>query len=557
MRSKSKTIRHNILEPKKEEDKEQNGGTLQKSRNNEESFANETECRARAADERKKFEEEEALKERARAERRLAARNRRLLEYKLTSIQREKVDAYIKALRRRRLHENQKYQSRPSRGYQDIRVRAAKEPRDRDSLQRSKDLDNNKYRFLKENSRARDNKKISGHLSISEHKHNNRKQLLPLSESLRAGNLRKQIEKQERDIKKKEAPKDNPGPLVSRIPMGILSASLPWLKVRHNTIVTESEHQIILRGLNVHGFDEIPPDPSLGFMTAAGIGEEELGAICQRWNANVIRVPLNQEWALYGTNSWTASDYLEEIDRIIARAALCGAYTILCLQRLDSTSIFGTRPGPNGSRIANYIAPRPNADSIGFWQLMSERYQDEPAVIFDLYSSPHRALDDDLTGISPTWITWAMWARVLVAEIRRIRPSSLCLVSGLEFATDISGFPLRGSRETEIIPNLVYAIHIYPWIKQISWQAIDSLQRKVPIFVSEWGGRPQDAFWGEAIASQLRSRMIGWTASGLKLEYGLNDSNKKWLYEVQQPFNSMIKRAIALRDHRAERSLYT
>ena len=75
-----------------------------------------------------------------------------------------------------------------------------------------------------------------------------------------------------------------------------------------------------------------------------------------------------------------------------------------------------------GDARPNVLAPQPDYDAIGMWRILGERYADEPAVLFDLYSTPHPALPDDLTGMYSEWESWRLWTRLAIADLRRVHP---------------------------------------------------------------------------------------------------------------------------------------
>ena len=88
--------------------------------------------------------------------------------------------------------------------------------------------------------------------------------------------------------------------------------------------------------------------------------EGDLREMIERWGANVVRLPLNQDFALNGRADRSAEDYLRAIDRVVDWAARFGAYTILDLQWLDAD----TPRGLNGDGTINRVPPLPDARSI-------------------------------------------------------------------------------------------------------------------------------------------------------------------------------------------------
>jgi hypothetical protein len=131
---------------------------------------------------------------------------------------------------------------------------------------------------------------------------------------------------------------------------------------------------------------------------------------------------------------------------------------------LDDVTVFGTRPGPGGERLPNFIAPMPDYDSIGMWRVLGERYASEPAVLFDLYTAPHPPLEDDLSGFTSDWDLWTLWVQVIAADLRRLHPRALIFVSGL---VDGTGWAVSHSARLAI-PNR-FILRISTLAGQIPW----------------------------------------------------------------------------------------
>lgn len=329
--------------------------------------------------------------------------------------------------------------------------------------------------------------------------------------------------------------------LLDRIPSGSISGSLPWLRVSGNRVVDLDSVHVRLRGVNLPGLDSSPVDSELGFAAGAGITRETIDTVLS-WGTNVIRVAINQQRVLKGSGVLSGWDYLADLDWIIRHAAEGGAYTMLSLRRLDESTVFGTLPGANAERLPNVIAPQPDYDTVGMWRLIGERYSDEPAVLFDLYTSPHSALVDDLTGFDTDWDLWTLWVRMIVAELRRQHPRALCFVSGLNWAADLSGLPIVGT-EGQPIPNLVYSAHVYPR-RDTPLAAICALSRSHPVFVTEWGGWQSDISWGERTAMVLRDVVAGWTAAHWNAEPPLIQASGSRL--APTAFGAVVRRELAM-----------
>ena len=291
---------------------------------------------------------------------------------------------------------------------------------------------------------------------------------------------------------------------------GELSNELPKLATSANRIVVAATGQtILLRGVNRSGLEWAEPDED-GFCSAAGISRVEIEFIVKVWGCNIIRLPLNQDWALNGRGEHSADAYLKDLDRVVRWASFVGAYTLLDLQWLDADRPFG------GNR--NFVAPLPNLQSLDFWHLLASRYSDEPAVLYDLFNEPHDRLADDphpliredgvvypLTQRRVTTAEWHPWALRLIDVIRSIHPEALIFVSGINWGYDLRGMPLNRA-------NLVYSTHVYR-NKGCNWaDAFGDLAGSAPVFAGEWGGESEDLEWGQALAGYFDTLEMGWTA---------------------------------------------
>ena len=116
---------------------------------------------------------------------------------------------------------------------------------------------------------------------------------------------------------------------------------------------------------------------------------------------------------------------------------------------------------------------------------------------------------------------WQPWALRLVAEIRAAHPTSVIFVSGVRWAYDLRGFPLR-RRSGHPVEGLVYSTHVYPWTTIGLWpgrrpeqewhRAFGHLAAAYPVFAGEWGGGPSDVDWGRRLLAYLEATTVGWTA---------------------------------------------
>ena len=175
-------------------------------------------------------------------------------------------------------------------------------------------------------------------------------------------------------------------PLLARVPAGLLSAALPWLRVAANRLYTVAGDSIVLRGVSLC----LPGDNGLPAIDCL--------AAMLNWGVNVVRLRLDTD----------QTDY-EALDELIALSAARGAYTVLAAGRT------------------------PLAGASVLWRRLARRYTDEPAVLFELDSArpaPH-----------------SLYLRFMLANLRAEHPAAVCLApctpEGADDAlTAIDGEPL-------------------------------------------------------------------------------------------------------------------
>jgi endoglucanase len=301
---------------------------------------------------------------------------------------------------------------------------------------------------------------------------------------------------------------------------GELSHGLPALITSGNRILrSDTMNPMLLRGINRSGLEYSEPSAA-GFLDGAQLTEDELREIVVNWRANIIRLPFNQDWCLRGRNGRSAEEYLASLDMVISWTAALGGYTILDLQWLDADTVFGYTEDERGVQRANHVPPTPNADTILLWRTLAGRYQNEPAVLFDLLNEPHDALPDDFLPIHLVGSDgeifdsydsvvgpeeWVSWATLLTAEVRKIRPDGIVMVGGVDWAFDLRRIRVNA-------PNIVYSAHIYSNRKLDDWGKSLGAWNEVPVLVGEWGGKEEDLDFGRKLANLSRQRGLGWTA---------------------------------------------
>jgi endoglucanase len=310
----------------------------------------------------------------------------------------------------------------------------------------------------------------------------------------------------------------------------MMTNALPWLTTAANRIVIAGNGAtVVLRGINRSGLEYAAP-VSGDFLAGAHMTFGEFEEIIDDWGARAVRIPFSQSRVL---DAETSAAYLHALDTAIDWAASLGAYVLLDLQWLDPAVSYGTTAGG----ALNRIAPLPSPESLEAWRILADRYQNEPAVLFDIYNEPHSRLPDDphvpraVRSDGSEYqlvhgrVTAAVWRRVaarLVRTIREVHPRALIFVSGVSWGYDLRDVPLDPAEAGP--EGIVYAAHAYRSSMfergggrsvrgARAWDAaFGALAASVPICVTELGGEVEDLEWGSRLLEYLQAKEIGWLA---------------------------------------------
>ena len=297
------------------------------------------------------------------------------------------------------------------------------------------------------------------------------------------------------------------------------SETLLWLRTQKNCVIGENEHRMDLRGVNVVGLDEVLLKPGQTLREALALDQRGLAILTDLWGANIVRVPFHPQTVLAGNGSLSANALLAELDELVSALAGAGAYTLLALQA-PTTAV---------------TTPLPDTDTFRCWRLLATHYQDEPAVLYEIYSAS-----------SPFSAGWPEAANQLIGEIRREHPASLIFVSGAGAGADTSGLPLRFATG-DPVHDLVYTVRFTPLRSPArNDPQFRSFAQSYPVFASEWSDSGLDLGRSSETVGQLLERYgIGWTALNWNAEPGLVRDAAAHQFTATR-FGNIIRRALTL-----------
>ncbi|MCI8631639.1 MAG: cellulase family glycosylhydrolase [Firmicutes bacterium] len=248
-----------------------------------------------------------------------------------------------------------------------------------------------------------------------------------------------------------------------------------WLNVKGAVLCNERGERTVLRGMSSHGVHWYSQFTS-----------KQAIANTARYGANLFRVAMYTGEGGYISRPETVKkQVISAADAAIAN----DMYVIIDWHILS-----------DGNPMT-YIA-----QSKKFFDEMSARYADEPAVIYEICNEPNGNVSWE-HDIKP-------YAEEIIKVIRKNSPKAIILIGSGTWSQDINiaaANPINGK-------NLMYTCHFYAgthgkWLRD----RIDAaLLSGIPIFVSEWGTSAADGNGGvflkeaEEWASFMNARGLSW-----------------------------------------------
>lgn len=292
---------------------------------------------------------------------------------------------------------------------------------------------------------------------------------------------------------------------LNLIPSAVWADS-PQLTVQGNHVVVSGGCTIRLKGVDVDSLeyeaDGYGSNPSGGGITATA------AAAVTDWNANIIRLPLNQDY-WFGCGGGGAN-YQNMVDTIVNFCKTHNTYVLLDLHwsgdQTGATAPCGTGWGNDNPLNNGHQLYMPDDNSVTFWSDVAARYANNPAVLFDLFNEPYDYQGNGWsvwfnggtnTGVTPSFHTPGM--KALLGAVRAAGANNVVVVGGLDYAYDLSGVTTNNcggpcSLVDQAGGNgIVYASHIYPYKGSNPWKPSDGDAKITPataffpVIISEFG----------------------------------------------------------------------
>jgi hypothetical protein len=348
----------------------------------------------------------------------------------------------------------------------------------------------------------------------------------------------------------------------------VVPSSAP-LAVSGNVLYNAQTFQpVVLRGVNVEGLEGYAQDQGNG-QTAIVYSQDNADRVnasvadaLDNYHANLIRLPVNEDFWLGLAPSVTANDYQAEVDKVINTAAANGAYVMLDVQVSDRGTGDWTQAG-------QYSMPDNNTTL--FWMGAATKYGKNPTVLFDPFNEPGH-YDCTLGGYNITPDQWKNGGMItesvsefgntpaymspgmqgLITTIRDAGATNIIAPEPRGYAlalTDIA----NGTGLSDRLNNLMYQVHIYPasspqLLGQLGQppdlskaEVLQQLElsptvtSQYPIYIGEWGSdnsganpygiaSPDAKTWNNTMLTWLDSHpSYSWTAWSLNATPFLNN----------------------------------
>ena len=248
-----------------------------------------------------------------------------------------------------------------------------------------------------------------------------------------------------------------------------------WLQVKGAQLCNETGEPVVLRGMSSHGlhwYEQYTNRQSI--QNTAQFG------------ANLFRVAMYTEAGGYLSNPDAVTDMLI---RAVDAAIESDMYAIIDWHILS-----------DGNPMSHA------AEAREFFSKIARRYQDSPAVLYELCNEPNGD------------VTWERdvkpYAQQIIPAIREYAPRSVILVGSSTWSQDlymVSQSPLEGE-------NLMYTFHFYAGthgagLRQRVERVLDA---GLPVFVTEWGTSRADGSGGVFLKESeewldfLNKRGVSW-----------------------------------------------
>jgi hypothetical protein len=272
----------------------------------------------------------------------------------------------------------------------------------------------------------------------------------------------------------------------------------PALKVSGNKLVDETGATRRMLGVNRSGGE---------FMCVQGHGiwdgpvdDASVKAIAD-WNANTVRIPLNEECWLGLSNikpEYGGANYIDAVKDLVTKVKTHGMTPMLELH-WSHGQYTGNSAGCSDVH-ASCQKPMPNAQyTPSFWTSVASTFKDDPTVVFDLFNEPYP--DRATSTATQAWTCWrdggtcpgigyeVAGMQDLIDAVRDTGAENVILAGGLAYSNDLSQWLTY--KPDDPTGNLAAAWHVYNFntcSNESCWDStLAPVAAQVPLVAGEIG----------------------------------------------------------------------
>jgi hypothetical protein len=268
--------------------------------------------------------------------------------------------------------------------------------------------------------------------------------------------------------------------------------------------------------------------PSMEWDAAGNITEADYLNMSQNWNANIVRLTLNQDyWLNDPANPAYDPHYQGLVDQQVKWAEQYGMDIILDLHWSDQGDYSKACLSNGGGNCQQCMA---DAHSQIFWQQVASKYQGDGHVLFELYNEPFniqwgvwlnggQSVGCTNNGGSTPQSFTVVGMQKLYDTVRSTGAENLVIIGGLNWAYDLSGVPANRVQGH----NIIYNTHPYSFKcgNRSNQNACtpgnyDSkfgfLAATDPVIATEFGDSDCSAPFYDTFTQYAQSKGIHWTA---------------------------------------------
>lgn len=318
------------------------------------------------------------------------------------------------------------------------------------------------------------------------------------------------IQRQKEEAEKRKKDMERRIAMVKpQVPVAPKDRLPPELLVVGNKIQTKDGKDVWLQGI------------SLCSMEWSASGDNILKSVTEavdNWKANCLRLPIREDF-WFGKGAYQkdgGAGYRQLVDDVVNLAGGKGVYVVLDLHRFRA----------------------PTQIHADFWKEVATKYNNHPAVLFELFNEPHD-------------VSWEVWRdggfvsdkktnenvaaenkeklkgfksvgiQKLIDVVRGTGAKNIVIPGALDWSYDLSGI-LKGYELDDKGGNgIVYSSHVYPW--KSKWQEMFlDVAAKYPIFIGEvgceikpmpWQKTTEDPnTWAPDMLGLIQKHKLNWTA---------------------------------------------